>query len=211
MCSINCLQRKQYYFDGVKYGINHFNMENTGNYRDSSNNTQPTEEHIKTLQGTEALDKLRSLATKAENCFFLTNIKTGIPVSVRPMSVLEVDAEGNLWFMSMKDSLKNKEIAADPFTHLLFQESSNSGFLNIYGITEISTDQEKIDQLWKPLLKVWFQDGKDDLNISLLKVVPTNVYYWDNKHGDVIAFAKMAASVVTGKTMDDSVEGNLDF
>jgi hypothetical protein len=27
----------------------------------------------------------------------------------------------------------------------------------------------------------------------------------------LIAFAKMAASVVTGKTMDDSVEGNLDF
>lgn len=186
-------------------------MENTENSRDSSNNTQPTDEHVKTLQGTEALEKLRALATKAENCFFCTNIKTGLPVSIRPMNVLEVDDEGNLWFMSMKDSTKNKEIALDPFTHVLFQESTNSGFLNIYGITEISTDQAKIDQLWKPLLKVWFQGGKDDANITLLKVVPTNVYYWDNKHGDVVAFAKMAASVITGKTMDDSVEGNLDF
>ncbi|MET1055056.1 MAG: pyridoxamine 5'-phosphate oxidase family protein [Pedobacter sp.] len=186
-------------------------MENNENSRDSSNNTQPTDEHIKTLEGKEALEKLKHIATKAENCFFCTNIKTGLPVSVRPMAVLDVDDEGNLWFMSMKDSTKNAEIAADPFTHLFFQESTNSGFLNIYGITEISTDQEKIDELWKPLLKVWFQGGKDDFNISLLKVVPTNVYYWDNKHGDMVAFAKMAASVVTGKTMDDSVEGNLDF
>jgi general stress protein 26 len=186
-------------------------MENYENSRDSSNNTQPTDEHLKTLEGKEALEKLKHIATKAETCFFCTNIKTGLPVSVRPMAVLDVDDEGNLWFMSMKDSTKNAEISADPFTHLFFQESTNSGFLNIYGITEISTDQEKIDELWKPLLKVWFQGGKDDFNISLLKVVPTNVYYWDNKHGDMVAFAKMAASVVTGKTMDDSVEGNLDF
>ena len=186
-------------------------MENTDNARDSSNNTQPTDEHVKTLQGQEALDKLKSIATKAENCFFCTNIKTGLPVSIRPMSLLEVDTEGNLWFMSMKESNKNQEIETDPFTHLLFQENTNSGFLNIYGITEISTDQQKIDELWKPLLKVWFQGGKDDPAISLLKVVPTNVYYWDNKHGDLVAFGKMAASVITGKTMDDSVEGNLDF
>ena len=33
-------------------------------------------------------------------------------------------------------------------------------------------------------LKVWFQGGKDDLEISLIKVEPTSVYYWDNKHGD---------------------------
>lgn len=186
-------------------------MKNKENSRDSSNNTQSTDEHIKPLEGKEAIHKLKHIATTAENCFFCTNIKTGLPVSVRPMSVLEVDDEGNLWFMSMKDSRKNEEIAADPFTHLFFQENKNSGFLNIYGTTEISTSQEKIDQLWNPLLKVWFQGGKDDINISLLKIVPINVYYWDTKHGEVIAFAKMAASVITGKTMDDSVEGNLDF
>lgn len=66
-------------------------------------------------------------------------------------------------------------------------------------------------ELWNPLLNVWFKEGKDDPNISLLKVVPTNVYYWDNKHGDMVAFAKMVTSIVIGKTMDDSVEGNLEF
>ena len=177
--------------------------------RDSSNNSQP--DPTKTLNGKEAIDKLKEIAEKAETCFFCTNIKTGLPVSIRPMAVLDVDDSGNLWFMSMKSSTKNKEIAADPFTHLLFQDSKHSGFLNIYGIAEIIHDQQKIDDLWKPLLKVWFQGGKDDFEISVIKVEPTNVYYWDNKHGDLIAFAKMAASVVTGKTMDDSVEGNLDF
>lgn len=168
-------------------------------------------EHQKTLVGKEAIDKLKDLATSAENCFFCTNIKTGLPLSVRPMSVLQVDEDGNLWFMSAKDSHKYDEIKADPFTHLFFQENKNSGFLNIYGITEIVTNQEKIDELWNPLLKVWFED-KDDANICLLKVEPTSVYYWDNKHGDMVAFAKMMTSLIIGKkNMDDSVEGKLEF
>lgn len=186
-------------------------METYNNSRDSSNDTQNTQDHIKTLEGVDAVEKLKDLATSAENCFFCTSIKTGLPLSVRPMSVLQVDEEGNLWFMSHSDSNKNEEIANDPFTHLFFQENKNSGFLNIYGISEISTDQQKIDELWNPLLKVWFQNGKEDPKISLIKVMPTNVYYWDTKHGEAIAFIKMAASIITGRTMDDSVEGNLNF
>lgn len=173
--------------------------------------SQQIDEHIKPLEGNEALKKLRELALKAETCFFCTNIKTGLPVTASPMDLQEVDDAGNLWFISMKDSTRNKEIEADPFTHLFFQESKHSGFLNIYGISEISFDKEKIEKLWQPIHKVWFPEGKDDPHISLIKVVPTQAYYWDNKHGDVVQFAKMAISMVSGKTMDDSVEGELNL
>lgn len=178
--------------------------------RDSSNHSQ-SEETLDTLHGKEALKKLRDLATSAQTCFFCNHIKTGLPMSVRPMSVLQVDDEGNLWFMSHKGSEKNEELKADPFTHLFFQENKNSGFLNIYGTSEILYDKQKIEELWNPLLKVWFQEGVSDPAISLIKVKPTQVYYWDNKNGDMIAFAKMALSLVTGKTMDDSVRGELDI
>lgn len=176
----------------------------------SNKNTQDKKEHIKSLEGKEAVDKLKEISLAAENCFFCTDIKTGLPMSVRPMAVLDVDDSGNLWFMSQKNSDKNKEIQADPFTHLFFQENKHSGFLNIYGISEVLEDRAKIEELWSPILKVWFQDGKDDEMISVIKVEPTHVYYWDNKHGEAVSFLKMAASLVTGKTMDDSVEGTLD-
>lgn len=186
-------------------------MENSSFKSDSTNNSQDKKDHIKTLSGVTAVEKLKELTEGAENCFFCTAIKTGLPLSVRPMSVLQVDDNGDLWFMSQIDSDKNKEIALDPFTHLFFQSHKNSGFLNVYGISEISTNKEKIEELWNPLLKVWFQGGKDDPKISLIKVNPTHVYYWDTKHGEAISFIKMAASIITGKTMDDSVEGELDF
>jgi general stress protein 26 len=95
-------------------------MENKDQPRDSPNHTQNTQDHIKTLEGYEAVKKLKDLAKSAENCFFCTNIKTGLPLSVRPMSVLDVDDEGNLWFMSHDDSNKNGEIASDPIYTSLF-------------------------------------------------------------------------------------------
>jgi general stress protein 26 len=64
--------------------------------------------------------------------------------------------------------------------------------------------------LWKPLAKVWFTGGEDDPRISVIKVEPAEGYYWDNKHGNAIAFVKMLAGALTGQTLDDSIEGKLD-
>lgn len=175
---------------------------------DSINQQQP-EDNMQDLNGTEALAKIRELAESAKSCFFVSNIKTGVPASVRPMSAQKIDDEGNFWFLSANDSHKNDELTKDPFVHLLFQGSGYSDFLNLYGIATITEDKEKIKELWEPILKVWFTEGIDDPRISVIKVEPTEGYYWDNKHGNAIAFVKRLAGAAIGKTIDDSVEGKL--
>lgn len=175
----------------------------------SINKNQP-EENFKNLHGTEAGKKIKELATKNSTCFFCSDIATGKPVTVRPMSVQKLDDEGNFWFLSAKDSHKNEEIEIENRVQLLFQGSAHSDFLSIYGVATISTDKELIKELWEPLLKTWFTDGIDDQRITVIKVETTQGYYWDNKHGDAIAFAKMTLGAVLGKTLDDSIEGNLN-
>jgi general stress protein 26 len=127
------------------------------------------------------------------------------------MAAQKVDEDGNIWFLSSKDSHKNAEINQDPFVQLLFQGSKHSAFLSVYGISEIIDDKSKIEELWNPIIKTWFTEGKDDPRISVIKVVPTQSYYWDTKHGETVAFLKIAASVLSGKTMDDSIEGKLEI
>ncbi|MBE9585855.1 pyridoxamine 5'-phosphate oxidase family protein [Mucilaginibacter sp. JRF] len=175
---------------------------------DSINANQP-EDNIENLEGNEAWKKLKQLAEKADTCFFCSNIRTGLPFSTRPMSPQKIDDNGDMWFLSANDSHKNVEIAADPFVQLLFQSSAYSGFLNVYGIAEIVTDRNKIDELWDPILKVWFTEGKSDSRISIIKVSPTQGHYWDNKHGNAIAFVKQIAGAIMGTTIDDSIEGDL--
>ncbi len=172
-------------------------------------NQQQQEENYKDLYGEEATKKIKTLTDSAKTCFFCTNITAGKPFSTRPMSVQKVDDEGNFWFLSANDSHKNEELISDHSVQLLFQGSSYSDFLNIYGTASVSQDKKKIKELWEPILKTWFTEGVDDPRISVIKVEPAEGYYWDTKHGQVVAFAKRLAGAAMGKTIDDSIEGSL--
>jgi general stress protein 26 len=176
---------------------------------DSINKNQP-EENYKDLKGTEAGEKIKQLAAKNNTCFFCSDITTGQKINVRPMAVQKVDDEGNFWFLSSSDSNKNDEIKADNHVQLLFQGSAHSDFLSIYGTATVSRDKAMIEELWEPILKTWFTEGIDDPRITVIKVETKEGYYWDNKHGDAVAFAKMAVGAIVGKTLDDSIEGHLN-
>lgn len=176
---------------------------------DSINKNQAEENH-KDLLGTEAGKKIKELAGKNNTCFFCTDITSGKPVTARPMSVQKMDESGTMWFLSANDSHKNMEIMRDNHVQLLFQGSAHSDFLSIYGEATISTDKQLIQELWEPILKAWFTEGENDPRITVIKVDVTQGYYWDNKHGNAVALIKIAAGAIMGKTMDDSIEGNLN-
>lgn len=175
---------------------------------DSINKQQP-EDNFKNLAGQEGLDKIKELANAAGACFFCTQIQTGQAFDTRPMAPEKIDDEGNFWFLSADDSHKNKELETDPSTQLLFQGSSYSDFLSLYGKSTISKDKQKIDELWDPMMKTWFTEGKDDPRITVIKFTPTQGYYWDTKHGMAVALVKRAYGAVVGETYDDSIEGNI--
>ncbi|RAV98502.1 pyridoxamine 5'-phosphate oxidase family protein [Pseudochryseolinea flava] len=175
---------------------------------DSINKQQPEDNHRDLFNG-EAAKKIKSLVEKAKNCFFCTNIHTEAPFSTRPMSVQKIDNDGTCWFLSASDSHKNAHVKDDPNVQLLFKGSDYSDFLSLHGEVSISRDKSKIKELWEPILKTWFTEGIDDPRITVLRFEPIEGYYWDTKHGQVVAFAKQVAGAVIGKTLDDSIEGKL--
>ncbi len=164
---------------------------------------------VKNVSNNEAVEKIKELAEKAQTCLFCTKIETDKAFSTRPMSAQKVDDAGNIWFLSDKDSTKNMEVKDDDKVQLLFSGSSHSDFLSVYGKASINYDKEKIKELWEPIVKTWFQEGIDDPRISVIKVTPEEGYYWDTKHGKLVALAKMLTSMVIGKTMDDGIEGTI--
>lgn len=177
---------------------------------DSINRQQP-EQNRADLVGPDAIRKVQELAGKAETCFFCTDIATRGSSGSRPMAVQQIDDAGYLWFLSASDSHKNEEVALDPVVHLYFQASAHSGFLVLTGTVTPSWDRAKIDELWKPIMKTWFTEGESDPRITVLKFTPQEGYYWDTKHGKAIAGIKMLIGAAVGKTLDDSIEGTLQF
>jgi hypothetical protein len=47
----------------------------------------------------------------------------------------------------------------------------------------------------------------DDPRITVIRVTPSEGYYWDTKHGIAVAGTKVLLGAAIGKTMDDSIEG----
>ncbi|MES2575891.1 MAG: pyridoxamine 5'-phosphate oxidase family protein [Bacteroidota bacterium] len=162
------------------------------------------------LYNKESIDKLKSLVNDIKVAVFCTELSK-VPIHSRPMSVQEVDDEGNLWFISSKTSNKNFEIELDNQVQLFFSNVSNSQYLSLYGLATIYKDQEKIDELWTPIAKAWFDQGKEDPNVTVIKVTPSDAYYWDSKDGKIITLLKMASAAVFGNQPEIGVEGKLDI
>ncbi len=160
------------------------------------------------LSAQNAIDKLKELIKSESICFFCTQL-TQQPITTRPMSTQKVDEQGNIWFMSSLKSNKNAEIKQNNEVQLFYANNSDYEFLTISGKATISTDREKIYEMWTPFAKAWFKDGKDDADISLIKIAPQSAYYWDTKNNKMISMLQMIASIVTGNAPNDGVEGSL--
>jgi general stress protein 26 len=160
------------------------------------------------LNNNEAIEKLTSLVKDIKTGLFCTELNH-TPINSRPMSVQEVDDQGNLWFISSANSNKNFEILKDNQVQLFFANNSSSQYLSVYGTASIYKDQAIIDELWSPIAKAWFEEGKNDPNVTVIKVTPSDAYYWDTKDGKIISLIKMAGSAILGTTSDIGVEGKL--
>lgn len=163
---------------------------------------------IKNLVNQQAIDKIKELAKGTDVCLFTTAL-TKLPLMTRPMSVSDVDDEGNLWFMSRKDSDKNRDIAADERVQIFFANKNDYEFLSIYGKAVIIQDKEKAKELWTPIAKTWFNEGVDDPELTLIRVHPEEAYYWDTKHNKIVTLLSYLAGAVIGKEMNNGVEGKI--
>lgn len=163
------------------------------------------------LNSNEGITKLKQLVEGITTGFFCTNLNNSTGSTATVMTAQQVDEEGNIWFFSGLDSERYQHIKIDSNVQVFFSDTSKNYYLVANGEATIVTDKEKMKELWSPFLKIWFKDGVEDTNISLLKVKVNNAYYWDNEGGKMVNFVKMIASVVTGNDYVDAKEGNINI
>ncbi|MCY1547814.1 Pyridoxamine 5'-phosphate oxidase like protein [compost metagenome] len=75
----------------------------------------------------------------------------------------------------------------------------------------MSQDQARIDKYWNKMVEGWFEKGKEDPRIRVMKVKPHEAHYWDTKSNKLITFMKVAVSGITGQKMDVGRSGDLNI
>ena len=161
------------------------------------------------LTSEASIAKIKELAD-GKICLFCTYENDSI-VS-RPMSTQGIDDDGTIWFFSRKDSDKNIQLEAENKIYLMYMDTGNQHYLSITGTAEIVVDLVKTEELWSPIAKAWFNKGKDDPELTLIKVKPSEGHYWDTKNGKLVSLIKIAVAALAGnKDNDGGVEGDIQL
>jgi general stress protein 26 len=121
----------------------------------------------------------------------------------RPMAVMQLDEEGNLWFLTKEHSPKTDQIDKNYKVNVAFADSSDSSYVSVSGTGEELQDRAKIEELWSPMAKPWFPDGKDDPSLSILKVHIETAEYWDSTSSRMVRLFEMARAALTGDSYNE--------
>jgi general stress protein 26 len=165
--------------------------------------------NLENLNKKEGIIKLKKMVDDVKYCFFSTDLKNENETTSTVMTAQFVDDEGNIWFFSGIDSDRNRDIIANKKVQLYFSCPEKNTYLTVIGDANIIIDKNKFEELWNPLLKIWFKDGIEDKNISLIKVATNTASYWDIEGGKMVNFFKMVAAAITGSEFNETSHGTI--
>jgi general stress protein 26 len=156
----------------------------------------------------EGMQELRKILDKADIAILTTTNAQGQLVS-RPLAIHGKDFDGDLWFFTEDPSPKADEIRANPQVNV--SVSTGKGYLSIAGTASLTRDQAKIDELWGPTVSAWFENGRDDPAVALIKVDADTAEYWSMDAPRVVSAVKMVKGLVTGSKPDSGKNEVIDL
>lgn len=161
------------------------------------------------MSNNEAREKMAALVKSIKTGMLITGMQSK-PLHAIPMTTKEVDGEGNIWFLSRMDSDHNTDIVKDTDVQLLYSDPSTKEFISIYGKAVVNTSPERLKELYDKTDNAWFT-GLDDPNLTAIKVVPQQAYYWDSGQNKNINLFKIGMAAVTGDKKDIGEKGKLNL
>ncbi|MFC3772938.1 pyridoxamine 5'-phosphate oxidase family protein [Paenibacillus sp. GCM10012303] len=123
----------------------------------------------------EAIETVKELI-KGINTAMLTTVSDEGLVS-RPMKTQEVEFDGDLWFLTKKDTGKFHELLRNRQVNVSYAGQS---FVSIRGEAELVESPEKVKQFWSPAYEELLETTYDDPNLVLIKVKAETAEYWDS-------------------------------
>jgi len=121
-------------------------------------------------------------------------------VRARPMSLVQDAYDGTLFFYTSKIASKAFEIEDDREVCLTFSNPKDNTYVSLTGKARVSEDKDLIDRYWNPWVAAWFENGKDDPDLAMLKVKISKGEHWDSKNNKFVHLFEVAKANVMEST-----------
>ena len=146
---------------------------------------------------------------KGERFGFLTTITMDGRLTSRPMTLQEVEFDGDLWFFAERDSNPVRHIADSPQVNV--GAGSGGTWVSLSGDAVLVTDVAKKRELWNSAVEAWFPQGPDDDSVVLLKVEADSAEYWDSPGGRLATVFSFAKAKLTGERIEGGENEKVDL
>lgn len=110
----------------------------------------------------------------------------------RPMTA-QVDDQHRIYFFASRSEQLVKDMGLSEDAIATFASKGHDLFASLEGKLEVANDRAKIDELWSPMVGAWFDGGKDDPELVLLRLRADSADVWDASTSSALkaAFVKL--------------------
>jgi general stress protein 26 len=124
----------------------------------------------------------------------------------RPMTAqVDGDADrGPIWFFGARDSALVRALSKGDRAIATFASKDHDLFATIHGALAIDDDRAVTDRLWNRFVAAWYEGGKDDPNLVLLRFDAERAEIWLDA-SSLIAGIKMLFGSDPKKDYQDKV------
>ena len=111
----------------------------------------------------------------------------GTDGEAQPMTAQFDDADGEkdrgpVWFFTAKDTDLVREMGEGGPAVMHFASKGHELFASCQGTLTPDNDRARIDRLWNRFVAAWFERGKDDPKLQLIRFDPDHAQIWLNEN-----------------------------
>jgi len=96
----------------------------------------------------------------------------------RPMTAQIEGPHGPIWFFTSKDNGIVQALGRGDRAIATFVSKGHDLFATVHGSLSVDRDRAVVDRLWNRFIAAWFEGGKDDPNLVLLRLDAERAEIW---------------------------------
>ena len=127
----------------------------------------------------------------------------------RPRTALTEGESGPLWFFTSVDNAMVQQLPQGSRAVAAFVAKDHDLFASIKGTLHRDDNRAVIERLWNPFVAAWYEGGKDDPKLALLRLDAEDAEIWLNG-SSMLAGVKMLLGVDPKQDYKDKV-ANVDL
>lgn len=120
----------------------------------------------------------------------------------RPMTAQVEGDRSPLWFFASRDNALVQKLPQGDRAIATFVSKGHDIWATVHGSLKLDSDRANIDRLWNPFVAAWFEGGKDDPKVALLRLDAESAEIWENA-STVLAGVKSLLGINPQKDADD--------